>query len=183
MQKQQKIIAVAGMLALIAGIGIATTMIQVQAQLNPTHPDVQRLSPKSFGAKTSGTVCGDRLCSEVENIINIEDNTPIGSIDRDDVNAPTVKLISISKYKSTPYAETAGISYRITFSLTAGDTNLRDIQLHVQSDVDNFEFSVSSLNALSSSVNVIRVHAMDPDSITGEIVGYSLTGPTGGGPR
>ena len=58
MQKQQKIIAVAGMLAIIAGIGIATTMEEVQAQLkNPTHPDIKKLSPGSYGAKTAGIVC------------------------------------------------------------------------------------------------------------------------------
>ena len=184
MQKQQKIIAVAGMLAIIAGIGIATTMEEVQAQLkNPTHPDVQRLSPGSYGAKTAGIVCGDRLCVEAESIIDIEEDTPIGTIGHDDANAPTVRLISIDKYSSSPGSEYYGILYKITFSLMAGDTNLRDIQIHVQSDVDNYEFSISSLNALSSSTNVLRVHAMDSDSITGEIVGYSLTGPTGGPPR
>ncbi len=183
MQKQSKIIAVVGMLAIIAGIGIATTMEQVQAQLNPTHPDVQRLSPSSFGAKTAGIVCGDRLCSEAASIIDIEEDTPIGAITNDDANAPTARLISIDKYTSTPGIEFTGISYRITFSLMAGDTNLRDILIHVQTDVDDFEFNISSLNAFSSSVNVIRVHAMDPDSITGEIVGYSLTGPTGGPSR
>jgi len=105
--------------------------------------------------------------------IDIEEDTPIGSITDDAAHAPTAKLISIDKYESKSYSN-ADITYTITFELIAGDTNLKDIQINVRSDVDNFGFSVSSLNADSSSVNVIRVHAMDPDSITGEIIGYSL---------
>jgi len=180
MQKQSKIIAVAGMLAIIAGIGLATTMEQVQAQLNPTHPDIQRLSPSSFGAKTAGIVCGDRLCSEAVSRIDIEHDTPIGSISSEDSNAPTATLISIDKYASAPFAGEIGISYRVTFKLTAGDTNLRDIQIHGQSDIDTIDLSISSLNALSSSVQVVRIHAIEADSISGKIVSYSLTGPTGG---
>jgi len=64
MQKQTKIIAIAVFAASIAGITAATT-IEAQAQtLNPTHPDVQRLQPQSFGARTAGIVCGDQLCSD-----------------------------------------------------------------------------------------------------------------------
>jgi len=183
MQNRTKIIAVAGMLAVVAGIVAATSIEQAQAQLNPTHPDIQRLSPSSFGAKTAGIVCGDRLCSEAASSINVEHDTPIGSINSEDSNAPTATLISIDKYASTPFAGEIGISYRVTFKLTAGDTNLRDIQIHGQSDIDTIDLSISSLNALSSSVQVIRIHAIEADSISGKIVSYSLTGPTGGPPR
>jgi len=185
MQKQSKIIAVAGMLAVIAGIVVATTMEQAQAQLNPTHPDVQRLSPSSFGSKTAGIVCGDRLCSEAVSKISIEPDTPIGEIRSEDSNAPTAKLISIDKYTSAPYAGEIGISYRVTFSVTSGDTNLRDIQIHGQSDIDTIDLTISSLSSYKSSVQVIRIHAIEADSITGKIVSYSLTGPTSDpeGPR
>jgi len=183
MQKQSKIIAVAGMLAVIAGIFVATSMEQAQAQqaaVNPVNPNAP--TAKAFGQKTAGVVCGDRLCSEVESKIDIQDNTPIGIIDTESSDAPSARLISIDRYKSAPYAGEAGISYKITFSLTAGDTDLRDIQIHVQSDLDNFDYEVSNLNAQSSSVQVLRIHAIDPDSITGELIGYSLTGPTSSGP-
>jgi hypothetical protein len=143
MQNYTKIIAVAGMLAVIAGIAAATTMEQAQAQtVNPVNP-----------------------------------NAPTESSD-----APTAKLISIQRYTSAPYAGEAGISYKITFSVTAGDTNLRDIMIHAQSDLDSFDYEISSLNALKSAVQVLRIHAIDPDSITGELIGYSLTGPTSSGP-
>ena len=180
MQKQSKIIAVAGMLAVIAGIFVATSMEQAQAQMNPVNPNAPTVG--AFGQKTAGVVCGERLCSEVESKIDIQDNTPIGSIDNESSDAPTAKLISIDRYKSAPYAGEAGISYKITFSMTGGDTNLRDIQIHVQSDLDNFDYEISNLNAQSSSVHVLRIHAIDPDSITGELIGYNLSGPTSSGP-
>jgi hypothetical protein len=182
MQKQSKIIAVVGMIALIAGIVGATAIEQAAAQqaaINPVNPNAP--TAKAYGAKTAGVVCGDRLCSEVTTKLDIQDNTSIGSISTESSDSPSAKLISIQRYTSAPYAGEAGISYKITFSVTAGDTNLRDILFHVQSDLDSFEYEVSSLNALKSSVQVIRVHAIDPDSITGELIGYSLTGPTSSG--
>jgi len=178
MQKHTKIIAVAGMLAVIAGIVAATTMEQAQAQLNPTPPEVKRLSPSSFGAKTAGIVCGDRLCSEAVSKISVEPNTPIGSISLEGSDAPTAKLISVQKYTSAPYAGEIGISYKVTFSITAGDTNLRDIQIHGQSDIDTIDYTISSLSSFKSSVQIIRIHAIEADTITGKIVGYTLTGPT-----
>jgi len=180
MQKQSKIIAVAGMLAVIAGIFVATSMEQAQAQMNPVNPNAPTVG--AFGQKTAGIVCGDRLCSEVVSKIDIQDNTPIGIIDNESSDAPSARLISIDRYKSAPYAGEAGISYKITFSMTGGDTNLRDIHIHVQSDLDSFDYIVGNLNALSSSVHVIRIHAIDPDSITGELIGYNLSGPTSSGP-
>ena len=183
MQKQTKIIALAVFAASIAGIATATTIEQVQAQtLNPTSPDIQRLSPKSFGSATAGIVCGDRLCSESTSSMNIEEEHVIGEISQDSDNAPTAKLISIDRYRPSSNQQDA-ITYKITFSLTAGTENLRNIHINVNSDVDNEDFQVESLNALKSSVNVIRIKALDADSIQGEIVGYQVTGPTGGAQR
>jgi len=183
MQKQAKVLAIAIFAASIAGIAVATTMDSVQAQtLNPTSPDIQRLSPKSFGAKTAGIVCGDQLCGEATHNMNIEEETPIGEITTDDSAAPTAKLISIDRYRPNTNQQDA-ITYKITFSLTAGTENLRNIHINVHSDVDNEDFQVESLNALKSSVNVIRIKALDADSIQGEIVGYHITGPTGGDQR
>ncbi len=183
MNKTIKIAALAGVLAIVAGISLATVEQATAQMLNPTHPDVSRLSPKSFGAKTAGIVCGDRLCDQHEHNINIEEDTPIGTIAYDDTgSAPTAKLISIDKFRASTNQQDA-ISYRITFSITAGPENLRDIEAHVTTDMGSWEYEMSSLNALSSSVGVLRVKALDPDSINGEIVGYSITGPTSSDPN
>jgi len=68
MKQQSKIIAVAGMFAIIASIVVATSIEQAEAQGNPMVK-----SPKTFGQKTAGIVCGDRLCSDVESKIDIQD--------------------------------------------------------------------------------------------------------------
>jgi len=183
MQKQQKMIALASILAIVASITVVSTLDQVQAvQSEPTSAEITKvIEPKRYGSATD--VCGDRLCSEAASKIDIEHDTPIGSLDSEDSNAPYATLISIDKYRSAPFAGEIGISYRVTYKVTAGDTNLRDIQIHGQSDIDTIDTSISSLNAFSSSVQVIRIHAIEADSISGKIVSYSLTGPTGGPPR
>ena len=175
MNKTIKIAALAGVLAIVAGISLATVEQATAQMLNPTHPDVSRLSPKSFGAATAGIVCGDRLCSEPQPDFDIEQDTPIGLVD-DDAHTPSISNISIDRLR--PSSSQDNISYRITFTVTSGDIDLRNIELEVQSDIDRTEFEISSLNALKSSVNVIRIKAIDPDSINGGITGYSMTGPT-----
>ncbi len=178
MNKQLKIVAIVGALALIAGISVAT-LGEAQAQmLKPTHPDVKRMAPGMFGAKTSNIVCGDRLCNEPEFIIDIEEDTPIGIVSTDDSLAPTVSLISIDKFRASTAQE--NITYKLTFAVTAGETNLRNIEFVVKTDVGQYDYEIDSLNALKTSINVLRVKALDPDSINGELIGYSLTGPTGG---
>lgn len=184
MQKQSKIIAVVGMIALIAGIAGATAIEQAEAQtVNPVNPNAP--TAKAYGAKTAGIVCGDRLCSEVVSKISVEPNTPIKEISTESSDAPTAKLISVERYTSAPYAGEVGISYKITFRVTAGDTNLRDIQIHGQSDIDTIDHTISSLSSFKSSVQVVRIHAIEADTITGKIVSYSITGPTSDpeGPR
>jgi len=175
MNKTIKIAALAGVLAIVAGISLATVEQATAQMLNPTHPDVTRLSPKSFGSATAGIVCGDRLCSEPQPDFDIQQDTPIGLVD-DDAHTPSISNISIDKLR--PSSSQDNISYRITFTVTSGDIDLRNIELEVQSDIDKTEFEISSLNSLKSSVNVIRIKAIDPDSINGGITGYSLTGPT-----
>jgi len=175
MNKFIKIASIAAVLAIVAGISLATVEQATAQMLNPTHPDVTRLSPKSFGSATAGIVCGDRLCSEPQPDFDIEEDTPIGLVD-DDSHTPSVSNVSIDKLR--PSSSQDNISYRITFTVTSGDIDLRNIELEVQSDIDQTEFEISSLNALKSSVNVIRIKAIDPDSINGGITGYSMTGPT-----
>jgi len=183
MNSNLKVAMIAGFVGLIAGISIATIDTATAQMLKPTSPDISRLSPKSFGSATAGIVCGDRLCGEPEHNINIEEDTPMGSISYDDTAAaPTAKLISIDKFRASTNQQDA-ISYRITFSITAGPENLRDIEAHITTDMGSWEYEMSSLNALSSSVGVLRVKALDPDSINGEIVGYSITGPTSSDPN
>ncbi len=160
--------------SLVFGIMIGLSVPASEAQL--TDPRLGAKTPKSFGAATAGIVCGDRLCNESVHTMDVEEDTPIGEITSDDSHTPTVSNIIIDRYRASTAQE--NISYRITFTVTSGDIDLRNIELEVQSDIDRTEFEIASLNALKSSVNVIRIKAIDPDSINGGITGYSMTGPT-----
>jgi len=173
------IVAVSLVFGIMIGLGIQTT----EAQL--TDPRLGAHTPKSFGSATSGIICGDRLCSEPQQIMDIEETHIIGEIDRNDPAAPHTELIQIASYKASTNKQDA-ITYKITYRLTGGQHDLKDIQIRAVTDMGVWDFEISSLNALSSSVNVARVKALDPDSITGEIVGYTVTGgtdPTGKYPR
>ncbi len=175
MQKQQKMIALAGILAIVASITVVSTLDQVQAvQSEPTSAEITKvIAPKLYGSNTD--VCGDRLCSEPQSVIDIEETHNIGSISTEDSAAPTASLISIDKYVSAGSPGRDGsVTYKITYRVTAGDSALKDIQIHANTDLGDWDFSISSLGALKSSVNVARLQAMDPDSITGEIVHYTV---------
>ncbi len=160
------IVAVSLVFGIMIGLGIQTT----EAQLTDPRPGAH--TPKSYGSST-GTVCGDRLCSEPQQVMDVEETDRIGEIDRNDSAAPSTELISIDKYKPSSNKQDA-ITYKITYRLTAGQEDLEDIQIRAVTDMGVWDFKISSLNSLSSSINVARVKALDPDSITGEIIGYTI---------
>ena len=134
-------------------------------------------SPKQFGAATANIVCGDRLCNAATPAFDVEETHEITFIDEHDEDTPTAKLISIQKKRESTNKQDA-IVHIITFSVTAGKTNLENIGIHVTSDVDSSDFNIKSLQSFKSSVNVIRIMALDADSIDGGITGYSLAPPT-----
>jgi len=170
------------MLPLFVGMMIGYTVNSSEAQmLKPTHPDVKQyqLSPKSYGSANS-QVCGDRLCGESMDItpsFDIEEEDRITLIDQHDENTPTAKLISIQKLRQSTNKQDA-MTHIITFSVTAGKMDLEGITIHVSSDITSSEFSIDSLSSLKTSKNVIRIMALDADSIDGSITGYSLSPPT-----
>ena len=173
------IVAVSLVFGIMIGLGIQTT----DAQLTDPRPGAQ--TPKSFGSATSNIVCGDRLCSEPQQVMNIEEDDRIGEIDYNDPAAPHAEVISIDKYRPSTNKQDA-ITYKITYRLTGGQEDLKDIHIRATTDIGTWDFEISSLNALTSSINVARVKALDHDSITGEIIGYTVTGPadpTGQFPR
>ncbi len=185
MKARVKAIAIAGVLPLFVGALIGMSMESSDAQmLKPTHPDVKRLSPKSFGSQ--GVVCGDQLCKPGMDVrfvgpdktpaMDVEDE-PIKYLDRHDESTPTAKLVDIRKLKESTNKQDA-ITYIVTYTVTAGNERLENIYVHAKSDMQEDTYVISSLNALKSSVNVIRIKALDPDSLDGGIVSYSIAPPT-----
>jgi len=182
MKPKVRMMVLLAMLPLFVGMMIGYAVNSSEAQmLKPTHPDVKQyqLSPKSYGSANS-QVCGDRLCSETMDIMpafDIEEEDRITFIDEHDENTPTAKLMSIQKIRQSTNKADA-VTHIITFSVTAGKMDLEGITIHVSSDISSSEFSIDSLSSLKSSVNVIRIMALDADSIDGGITGYSLSPPT-----
>ena len=178
MNSKAKLAAVA-VLPLFVGIMIGMSFEAIDAQMSGgiTDKRIGAKTPKNFGAMTSGIVCGDQLCNEATPSIDVEEEHEITYLDEHDAETPTAKLIDIRKYK--PSSNKAdSVTYIITYSITAGTERLENIQVHVSSDVEQETYNIGSLNALSSSVNVIRIKALDPDSLDGGIVSYSVAPPT-----
>jgi len=163
-------------IGVIIGYGINISEAQVGG--NPlTDPRIGAQSPKQFGYQTSNIVCGDRLCDAATPSFDVEESHDVTFIDDPDENTPTAKLISITKLRQSTNKADA-ITHIITFSVTAGKTNLENIGIHVSSDVASSDFNIKSLHSFNSSVNVIRLQALDADSIDGGITGYTLAPPT-----
>ncbi len=178
MNSKAKLAAVA-ILPLFIGIMIGMSVEAIEAQVGDglTDKRIGAKTPKNYGAMTSGIVCGDRLCGDATPSMDIEEHNEILYLDEHDPETPTTKLIDIRKYKPSSNKADA-ITYIITYSITAGTERLENIQVHVRSDVQEDTYTIRSLNALKSSVNVVRVKALDPDSIDGGIVSYSVSPPT-----
>ena len=163
------------MLPILAAVLVmAPTVEQSYAQaLKPTHPDVTKLSPSSFGAKTADRVCGDKLCSEVrESLIDIEEEDIIEQVSKELEHMPDLDLIKIIKYRDNSAINP--VSHTIIYKVTGGTERLTDIAIEVTSDIDEVEYNITSLLEHKSTVNVVRVKALDADSINIQVVGYTI---------
>ncbi len=180
MTNNKKIMATLAVLPIFFGImiGMSINISEAQVGGNPlTDRVIGAQSPGQFGSATANIVCGDRLCNAATPAFDVEETHEITFIDEHDEDTPTAKLISIQKKRESTNKADA-ITHIITFSVTAGKTNLENIVIHVSSDTDSSDFNIKSLQSFKSSVNVIRIMALDADSIDGGITGYSLAPPT-----
>lgn len=87
--------------------------------------------------------------------------------------APRFELISINRDKP----DSDSNRYTVTFKAFADSMNLEDITLRGYSDVEEITVNIGSLVAKSSSINVVKIKAMDPSSITGELLSFRLNPP------
>ena len=159
-------------------IGYGINISEAQVGGNPlTDRVIGAQSPGQFGSATANIVCGDRLCNAATPAFDVEETHDITFVDEHDENTPTAKLISIQKLRQSTNKADA-ITHIITFSITAGKMDLENIGIHVSSDTDSSDFNIKSLQSFKSSVNVIRIMALDADSIDGGIKSYSLSPPT-----
>ena len=180
MNKQVKTMAALAFLPLLFGIMIGMSIQGTEAQTisgGLTEPRIGPQSPNQFGAATANIVCGDRLCDTATPAFDIEEHHDVQFVDEHTEETPTAKLIDIRKFKPSTNKQNP-ITYIITYSVTAGTERLENIQVHVSSDVQEDTYNIGSLDALKTSKNVLRIRALDVDSIDGGIVSYTAVPPT-----
>ncbi len=139
-----------GLLAILPLLTIPLTMNDAVADTARAegHPGDNVVA---FGAKTKHIVCGDKLCSEI-----------------DDKQRVTTAKKEINS--EGPYAEQFGISslgenmYKVTFTVYAGNEDLLDGVLHVSSDVANKEVPIR-IFANSNTYVPVLILADDPSTI------------------
>jgi len=147
-------------------------MIGMSIQISAAQLDEPRLGaavpPKSYGSATAGIVCGDRLCSDSTpaapmppTVRVIEDTMP--------EYMPTLGFVSMNKFSGD-----SPNTYAVVFTVTAGQANLENIIILCKTDVDTLETGVTSLAALTTTKNMVRINAMDPASISGEIISFQI---------
>jgi len=111
-----------------------------------------------------------------QQVMDIEEDDPIGEIDRNDSAAPHLQYAKIERYNSASRTNMEAITFKITYGITAGNQDLKDIQIRVTTDSGVWNYEISSLDAFATNKNVARIKALDPDSITGEFIGYTTSG-------
>jgi hypothetical protein len=83
---------------------------------------------------------------------------------------PTIRTVQVSNFSGE-----SEFTFNAIYEITAGDRNLESIMVHVTSDMDSMDLTISGLFALDDSTNIIRINAMDPMTITAKIVGFQLS--------
>jgi len=111
-------------------------------------------------------------------VIDVEDRDIIEIRDTEDAEAPTLQLDGITKLRSSTNKMDA-ITHTVHYGVKSGTIDLQDIEIEVTSDVEQEDYTISSLVSFKTSKNVARIKALDADSITIEITGYGISVPTG----
>jgi len=159
--------ALFAILPLFVGIMIGISIQTSEAQI--TEPRLgASLEPKSYGAATAGIVCGDRLCGESTPAAPM----PIQLVVQKELMPdfmPTLGFKSLSKFVGD-----SPNTYTVEFTVTAAEKTVKNIKIKCTTDVETIETEITRLRALTTTTNVIRIKAMDPASITGEIISFQI---------
>ena len=86
-------------------------------------------------------------------------------------NVPMKTLDGHVVKKSNPDAATYMVIYSVSNS---GTTDVKNIMVSVQSDVESVDVKLSGWLDEDHSVVTVLVHAVDPSTIEGKIVGYEV---------
>ena len=98
-----------------------------------------------------------------------EGNPSIVSNEVPKIDPPIIRIVSITNFS----AESENI-FNAIFQLSAGNENIEDVQIVIESDSDIIWTIVNGLFAHDSSINSVKIQALDPISITAIIVDYQI---------
>jgi len=82
---------------------------------------------------------------------------------------PSLEIIDVYVFQRD-----ARDTYNIMFRVIAGDQDLENIIIEGKSDVFAHEIVIESLKAFESTEGMARVKALDPNTMTGEIVAFQI---------
>lgn len=159
--------ALLAILPLFVGIIIGISIQTSEAQITDPRPGAQ--TPGSFGAATKGIVCGDRLCNEATPVAPMPIRLVVQQEESMPDFMPTLGFKSLSKF-----ADDSPNTYAVEFTVTAAEKSVKNIKIKCTTDVETVETEITRLRALATTTNVVRIKAMDPASITGEIISFQI---------
>jgi len=110
---------------------------------------------RAFGDNTKHIVCGDKLCSE------IDDKQVTKKVKETNPEGPYVEQFAISSLGEN--------MYKVTFTVYAGNENLQDGILQVSSDISHKETRITDLFANSYTYVPVLIQADDPSTISASI--------------
>ncbi len=163
---KMKYLALLAILPIFAAIIVASNIGTSDAAVATGSPGT--VAPKSYGSATAGIVCGDRLCDEATPtapmplVMNVQEGSMPDFM-------PSLGFVSVYNFSGD-----SPNTYAVVFTVTAGEANLENIKILCTTDVDTLETEVSSLTALTTTTNMVRIKAMDPTSVTGEIISFQI---------
>ena len=123
-----------------------------------------------YGIATQGEVCGDHLCNAQHTVSAVSPDNVIADAPVDHGHAATIVIEEVHNGRgSDPTA------YIATLKITAGNTNLEDIQIVATSDSDTVSSEIGGLFAKDDTTNVVRIHASDPSTIAATVTSYQIS--------
>ncbi len=144
-----------GLLAFLPLLTLPLTTDYAVADTAKAKGSPGTVPPKSYGAATAHIVCGDKLCSE------IDDKTVTKKVKETNPEGPYVEHFGISALGEN--------MYKVTFTVYAGNEDLQEELLQVSSDISQKEAQIPNLFADSHTYVPVLIQADDPSTISAEI--------------
>lgn len=84
-------------------------------------------------------------------------------------NSPDIQTLEVVNYSAKSPQK-----FNAVYKITSGDADLENIQILFKSDKGNVQTTIGSLVAHSSSINIVKIQAEDPSSVTAEVISYQI---------